>query len=111
MITRRLYSNLTYYLFYCHVVETTRVWYVVFRGWKHRVYESRGVCNECVIGLRYAAYQTYSTRMQAEKTYVAFLEHQNQDQKAEHVFNKWCWKDWAILMQFVVIVVLLYNNM
>jgi hypothetical protein len=26
--------------------------------------------------------------MQAEKTYVAFLEHQNQDQKAEHVAQK-----------------------
>jgi hypothetical protein len=45
--------------------------------------------------------------MQAEKAYVAFLEHQNelwkseQDaQKAENIAKKWCWKDWMILVQF-----------
>jgi hypothetical protein len=32
-----------------------------------------------VLGFSGAAYQSYSTRMQTDKAYVAFLEHQNQD--------------------------------
>jgi hypothetical protein len=38
----------------------------------------------------------YSTRMQAEKAYKAFLEYSIE--KGEHVSNKWCWKDWVILV-------------
>jgi hypothetical protein len=30
-------------------------------------------------------------------------------QKAEDVAKKWCWKDWLILVQFVVIAVLWYK--
>jgi hypothetical protein len=30
---------------------------------------------------------------------------------AEDVTKKWCWKDWVILVQFVVIVVLWYKIM
>jgi viroplasmin and RNaseH domain-containing protein len=64
------------------------VWYVVFRGRKPGVYEFRGVCSEYVLSFSGAAYQSYSTRMQAEEAYVAFLEHQNQDRKPEHVTQK-----------------------
>jgi hypothetical protein len=56
--------------------------------------------------------------MQAEEAYVTFLEHQNElrkskqvAQKAKDVAKKWCWKDWMILVQFVVIVVLWYKIM
>jgi hypothetical protein len=48
---------------------------------------------------------SYSTRMQAEEAYQAFLEHIVE--KGEHVSNKWCWKYWVILVQFVVIAILL----
>jgi hypothetical protein len=44
--------------------------------------------------------------MQAEEAYVAFIEHQNELQKSEQVAQKveditekWCWKDWVILVQ------------
>jgi hypothetical protein len=43
--------------------------------------------------------------MHAEKAYVAFLEHQNEEwkteqvtQKPEDVANKCCYKDWVILV-------------
>jgi hypothetical protein len=47
--------------------------------------------------------------MQAEEAYQAFLEHI--PEKGEYVSNKWCWKDWVALVQFVVIAVLLYKIM
>jgi viroplasmin and RNaseH domain-containing protein len=80
-------------------------WYTVFRDRKPRVYDSWGVCSEYIIGFSDAAFQSYSTRMQAEKAYVAFLEHQNEEwkieqvtQKPEDVANKCCYKDWVILV-------------
>jgi viroplasmin and RNaseH domain-containing protein len=84
-------------------------WYVVFRGRKPGVFKSWGVCHEYVIGFSGAAFQSYSTRMQTEEAYEAFLEHITE--KGEHVSNKWCWKYWVILMQFVVIAVLLFKIM
>jgi hypothetical protein len=45
--------------------------------------------------------------MQDEEAYQAFLEHVAK--KGEHISNKWCWKDWVILVQFVVIAILLYK--
>jgi viroplasmin and RNaseH domain-containing protein len=48
-------------------------WYVAFPGRKPRVHESWGVCSEYVLDFSGAAYQSYSTRMQAEKAYVAFF--------------------------------------
>jgi viroplasmin and RNaseH domain-containing protein len=81
------------------------VWYVMFRGQKSGVYKSWGVCSEYILGFSGAVYQSYSARMQAEEAFVAFLEHQNQDRKTEHVArkpervaNKWWWKDWVILV-------------
>jgi viroplasmin and RNaseH domain-containing protein len=81
------------------------VWYVVFRGRKPGVYALWGVCSEYVVGFNGTSYQSYSIRMQAEKSYAAFLEYQNKDRKAEHVTrnpehvtNKWCWKYWMILV-------------
>jgi viroplasmin and RNaseH domain-containing protein len=86
--------------------------YVVFRGRKPGVYDSWGVYSEYVIGFSGAAFQSYSTRMQAEEAYVVFIEHQNELQKSEQVTQKvediakkWCWKDWVILVQFIVITV------
>jgi hypothetical protein len=70
------------------------------------VYDLWGVCSECVLGSSGAAYWSYFTRMVAEDAYAAFLEQQNIDQKPKHVVNIWSWKDWVILVQFVVIVVL-----
>jgi ribonuclease HI len=61
------------------------MWYVVFCGRKPGVYDSWGICSGYVLDFSGVAYQSYSTRMQAEEAYVAFLEHQNQDQKLEHV--------------------------
>jgi ribonuclease HI len=60
-------------------------WYIVFRGRKPGVYESWGVYSEYILGFSGAAYQSYSTTMQAEEAYVAFLKHENQDRKPEHV--------------------------
>jgi hypothetical protein len=65
MITRRLYSNQTYCSSYFHAVEIAMAWYVVFHGQKPRVYDSRGVYSEYVVGFSGAAFQSYSTRMQA----------------------------------------------
>jgi viroplasmin and RNaseH domain-containing protein len=83
---------------------------------KPRVYDSWGVYSEYVIGFSGATFQSYSTMMQAEEAFVAFLEHQNELQKAkqvtqkvEDVAKKWCWKNWVILVQFVVITVLWYK--
>jgi viroplasmin and RNaseH domain-containing protein len=78
----------------------------VFCGQKPGVYDSWGICNEYVLGFSGAAYWSYFTRMVAEDAYAAFLEQQNIDQKPKHVVNIWSWKDWVILVQFVVIVVL-----
>jgi hypothetical protein len=71
-----------------------------------------------VVGFSGAAFQSYSTRMQTEEAYVAFLDHQNKLQKLDQVTQKagdvakeWSCKDWVILVQFVVIVVLWYNIM
>jgi ribonuclease HI len=58
-------------------------WYVVFHGRKSGVYESWKVCSEYVIGFSGAAFQSYSTRMQADE---AFLEHITEN--GEHVSNK-----------------------
>jgi viroplasmin and RNaseH domain-containing protein len=66
-------------------------WYVVFLGWKPGLYESWGVCNKYIVGFSGAALQSYSTRMQAEEAYQAFLEHITE--KGEYVSNTWCWKD------------------
>jgi viroplasmin and RNaseH domain-containing protein len=60
----------------------------VFHGQKPVVYASWGVCSEFVLGFSGAAYHIYSTRMQAEKAYIAFLEHGNKDGKPEHVAQK-----------------------
>jgi viroplasmin and RNaseH domain-containing protein len=83
--------------------------YVVFHGRKPGVYESWGVGSEYVVDFSGAAFQNYSIRIQAEEAYEAFLEHIAE--KGEPVSNKWCWKDWVILVQFVVIVVLWYKIM
>jgi viroplasmin and RNaseH domain-containing protein len=61
-------------------------WYVVFHGRKSGVYESWKVCSEYVIGFSGAAFQSYSTRMQADEAYEAFLEHITEN--GEHVSNK-----------------------
>jgi viroplasmin and RNaseH domain-containing protein len=87
------------------------VWHAVFCGQKPGVYESWGVCSEYVLGLSGATYQSYLTRRQAEEVYATFPEHQNKDRKLEHVANMWCWKDWVILVQFVIIAVLWYKIM
>jgi viroplasmin and RNaseH domain-containing protein len=82
-------------------------WYIVFRGRKPRVYKLWAVCSEYVIDFSGAVFQSYSTMMQDEEAYQAFLEHVAE--KGEHISNKWCWKDWVILVQFVVIAILLYK--
>jgi viroplasmin and RNaseH domain-containing protein len=61
--------------------------YVVFRGQKVGVYESWGVCCEYAVGFSGAAFESYSTRMQNEEAYEAFLEHIVE--KGEHISNKW----------------------
>jgi viroplasmin and RNaseH domain-containing protein len=53
------------------------VWYVVFGSQKPVVYDLWGVCSEYVVGFSGAALQSYLIRMQAEKAYVTFVEHQN----------------------------------
>jgi hypothetical protein len=92
MMTGMSYSN--YSLSYLHEVETTMVWYVVFHGrkpgvhasWgKPGVHASWGVYSEYAVCFSSATYQSHSTRMQAEEAYVAFLEYQHKDRKAEHV--------------------------
>jgi viroplasmin and RNaseH domain-containing protein len=55
------------------------MWYVMFHGQKPGVYDSCSVCSEFVLGFSGAAYQSYLTRMEVEKAYIAFLEHQNKD--------------------------------
>jgi viroplasmin and RNaseH domain-containing protein len=72
---KTVYSNITYCSFYILVVETTMMWYVVFYGRKSEVYELWAICSEYVVGFRCATFQSYSTRMQAEEVYQAFLEH------------------------------------
>jgi viroplasmin and RNaseH domain-containing protein len=66
-------------------------WYVVFRGWKPGVYESCATCSEYIVGFSGAAFQSASSRMQAEEVYQAFLKHIIK--KGEYISNKWCWKD------------------
>jgi viroplasmin and RNaseH domain-containing protein len=88
---RTVYSNLTYCSSYILAVETIMTWYIVFRGRKPGVYESWAVCSEYVVGFSGATFQSYSTRMQVEKAYQAFLKYIAE--KGEHVSNKWCWKD------------------
>jgi viroplasmin and RNaseH domain-containing protein len=85
------------------------VWYIVFRDRKLGVYESWADCSDCVVGFGGAAFQSYSTRMQAKEGYQAFLEHITE--KGEHVSNKWSLKDWVALVQFVVITILWYEIM
>jgi hypothetical protein len=41
--------------------------------------------------------------MHAKEAYQDFLEHIAE--KKEHVSNKWCWKNYVILAQFVVIAI------
>jgi viroplasmin and RNaseH domain-containing protein len=69
----------------------------VFRGWKPEVYDSWGVYSEYIVGFSGAAFQSYSTRMQAKQAYVTFLDHQDElrkseqvAQKTEDVTKKWC---------------------
>jgi viroplasmin and RNaseH domain-containing protein len=75
MITGHLYSNhlILFFLFIC--CRNYNAWYVAFRCQKHRVYESWGVCSEYVVDFSSADFQSYSTRMQAEEAYQAFMEH------------------------------------
>jgi viroplasmin and RNaseH domain-containing protein len=80
-------------------------WYVVFHGRKPKVYDSWGVCSEYVVDFSGATFQSYSTSMQTDEAYVAFLDHQDElqkskqvVQKAEDVAKKWCRKDWVILV-------------
>jgi hypothetical protein len=84
---RTVYSNLTYSS-YILAVETTMAWHIVFRGWKSRVYESRVVCSEYVVGFSCVAFQSYSIRMQSDEAYQAFLKYIAK--KGEHISNKWC---------------------
>jgi viroplasmin and RNaseH domain-containing protein len=63
-------------------------WYAVFCGQKPRVYDSWEICSEHIVGFSGATFQSYSTRMQVEEAYVAFLEHQNKLQKSEQVAQK-----------------------
>jgi ribonuclease HI len=63
------------------------VWYIVFRGRKPGVYESWTVCSDYVVDFKDAAFQSYSTRMQVEESYQAFLDHIAE--KGEHISNKW----------------------
>jgi hypothetical protein len=42
---------------------------------------------------------------------LLFLNTRTKIKKAKHVTKLWSWKDWVILLQFVVIVVLLYHVM
>jgi hypothetical protein len=42
-----------------------------------------------VLGFSGAAYQSYFTRLEDEKPYVAFLEQQNKDRKSEHIMKLW----------------------
>jgi viroplasmin and RNaseH domain-containing protein len=105
---RNLY-RMRHGLYLEHVAEIAMAWYVVFHGWKPRVYESWGVCSEYIVGFSGTVFQSYSTRMQDEEAYQSFLEHIAQ--KGEHVSTKWCQKDWVILVQFIVIIVLWYRIM
>jgi viroplasmin and RNaseH domain-containing protein len=50
----------------------------VFRGRKPEVYDSWGVYSEYIVGFSGAAFQSYSTRMQAKQAYVTFLDHQDE---------------------------------
>jgi hypothetical protein len=104
---RTVYSNLTYCSSYILAVKTTMTWYVVFRGRKPGVYESWTVCSEYVVGFSGATFQSYSTRKWTEESYQYFLEHIAE--KGEHVSNKWCWKYFMILVQFVVTTILWYK--
>jgi viroplasmin and RNaseH domain-containing protein len=84
---RTVYSNLTYCSSSILAVETTMTWYIVFRGQKPGVYESWTFYSDYVIGFSGTAFQNYSTRMQAEEAYQAFLEYIAE--KGERVSNKW----------------------
>jgi viroplasmin and RNaseH domain-containing protein len=84
---RTVYCNITYCSSYILAVEITIAWFVVFRGRNPGIYESWTVCSEYVIGFIGATFQSYSTRMQAEEAYQAFLKHITE--KGEHVSNKW----------------------
>jgi viroplasmin and RNaseH domain-containing protein len=66
------------------------VWYIVFHGRNPEVYESWTICSEYVVGFSGAVFQSYLTRMHAEKAYPAFPEYIAE--KGEHASNKWCWK-------------------
>jgi hypothetical protein len=56
----------------------------MFHGQKTEVYDLWEVYNKYDVGFSGAALQSYSTRMQAEEAYVAFLDHQNKLWKLEH---------------------------
>jgi hypothetical protein len=68
----------------------------VFCGQKPGVYELWRVYTGYAVGFSGDAFQNYSTRMPAEEAYQAFLEHITE--KGEHISNKWCWKDYVILV-------------
>jgi hypothetical protein len=69
------------------------------------------VYSEYILGFSGAVYRSYVTRLETEESYADFLEQQNKDRKPEHVAKLWSRKDWMILVQFVVIVVLWYQIM
>jgi hypothetical protein len=48
-------------------------WYVMFHSQNTGVYDSWRVYSEYAVGFNSATLQSYSTRIQAEKAYVAFL--------------------------------------
>jgi hypothetical protein len=92
--------------------------YFLVGSLEYMIHGEFAVSSEYVVGFSGAAFQSYSTRMQTKEAYVAFFEHQNELRKSEQVTQKvedvaknWCWKDWVILVQFVVIAVLWYKIM
>jgi hypothetical protein len=48
-------------------------WYVMFHSQNTGVYDSWRVYSEYAVGFNSATLQSYSTRIQAEKAYVAFF--------------------------------------
>jgi viroplasmin and RNaseH domain-containing protein len=61
------------------------LWVVLFHSRKSGVYELWVVCSEYIIGFSGDAFQSYSTRMQVEEAYQAFLKYIAE--RGEHVSN------------------------
>jgi hypothetical protein len=88
-------------------------WYVVFCGRKPEVYDSWGVCSEYIVVSVVLLFRATRQGCRLRKIILFFLDHQDKlqkskqvTQKAKDVTKKWCWKDWVILVQFIVIIVL-----